>query len=221
MSLILEALRKSEAERRRGLPPDVHAELPPAATARPYRMPTWAWALLAAAVLAAAAWWWLHDRGTPPIASVPATAIDESRVSAEPVPAQTALPARTPAPAPASPPSPASPVVAPSEPPVAVDTPTTAAASPVPRDTPPAALPTPLPGRVPAVTDLDPESRKALPPLRLSMHLWNADPAQRFVIIDGQRLGEGDRVGEATVARIEADGVLLEWRGSQLRLPLR
>ena len=36
MSLILEALRKSEAERRRGQVPGLHAELPPAA--RPTRM---------------------------------------------------------------------------------------------------------------------------------------------------------------------------------------
>jgi len=68
--------------------------------------------------------------------------------------------------------------------------------------------------------DLDPDTRSALPPLRLSMHLWNEVPAQRFVILDGQRLIEGDRVGEASIVRIERDGVLLEWQGRGLRIPV-
>jgi len=76
-------------------------------------------------------------------------------------------------------------------------------------------------GRVLLVGELDAETRKALPPLKLSMHLWNEDPAQRFVILDGQRLGEGNRVGEATIARIERDGVLLEWNGRGIRVPVR
>ena len=69
--------------------------------------------------------------------------------------------------------------------------------------------------------ELDADTRNALPPLRLSMHLWNEDPGRRFVIIDGQRLVEGDRVGEAAVVRIERDGVLLEWNGRGIRVPVR
>jgi general secretion pathway protein B len=71
------------------------------------------------------------------------------------------------------------------------------------------------------VGELDAETRNALPPLKLSMHLWNEDPTRRFVILDGQRLGEGDRVGEASIARIEPDGVLLEWHGRRIRVPVR
>jgi general secretion pathway protein B len=51
--------------------------------------------------------------------------------------------------------------------------------------------------------------------------MWNADPARRFVIVDGQRLVEGDRLGEGTVRAIDADGVVLELDGQPLRLPLR
>ena len=47
MSLILEALRKSEAERRRGAVPDVAMELPPQAMARPRALPAWAQQTLA------------------------------------------------------------------------------------------------------------------------------------------------------------------------------
>ena len=71
-----------------------------------------------------------------------------------------------------------------------------------------------------SLTELDAGSRKALPPLKLSMHLWNPDPARRFVILDGRRLGEGDRVGDASIVRIERDGVVLEWHGRGIRVPV-
>ena len=47
------------------------------------------------------------------------------------------------------------------------------------------------------------------------------DAAHRFVIIDGTRLAEGDRVADATISAILADGVTLAWRGRQIRLPIR
>lgn len=65
---------------------------------------------------------------------------------------------------------------------------------------------------------LDAASRAALPPLRLSMHVWSEQPAQRFALIDGQRLGEGARLGEVTIETIERDAVILSWRGERLRL---
>jgi general secretion pathway protein B len=76
-------------------------------------------------------------------------------------------------------------------------------------------------GRVLSLAELDGGTRNALPPLRLSMHLWNRDPARRFVILDGQRLGEGDRIGEASIVRIERDGVLLDWHGRGIHVPVR
>jgi general secretion pathway protein B len=71
------------------------------------------------------------------------------------------------------------------------------------------------------LADLSPEERKQLPPLKLSMHLWNDAPARRFAIIDGQRLSAGDRIGTLVVAGIVPDGVLLDWNGRLLKLPLR
>jgi general secretion pathway protein B len=53
------------------------------------------------------------------------------------------------------------------------------------------------------------------------MHMWNDDPTQRFVILDGNRLHEGDRIGEAIVTAITTDGVLLDWNGRRLKLPIR
>ena len=48
-----------------------------------------------------------------------------------------------------------------------------------------------------------------------------SDATHRFVIIDGTRLAEGDRIRDATVQAILADGVTLAWRGRQIRLPIR
>ena len=52
------------------------------------------------------------------------------------------------------------------------------------------------------------------------MHLWNEDPGRRFVILDGHRLGEGDRTGNAIVERIDPAGVILATDGRRIRLPL-
>lgn len=225
MSLILEALRKSEAERRRGLPPDLHAELPPTPAARRRALPLWWWLVAGFAALALA-WWLSGQRDADPPAPAPvASAQRADRVVADPATAEV-LPARTPS---ATAPSPA--IAAPPELATPIDTVPAPSSRPEPQaPAPPAttapaapAAPTspPDPGRVLSLGELDADTRKALPPLRLSMHLWNEDPARRFVILDGQRLVEGDRVGEAAVVRIERDGVLLEWNGRGIRVPVR
>jgi general secretion pathway protein B len=77
------------------------------------------------------------------------------------------------------------------------------------------------PARTLSLSDLSSDERKALPPLKMSMHLWNDDASQRFVIIDGDRLHEGDHIGNAVVTAIVSDGVLLDWNGRQLKLPIR
>lgn len=68
---------------------------------------------------------------------------------------------------------------------------------------PPEALP---------VAMLDSTTRAALPPLKISMHVWNVEPAQRFVIIDGHRLGEGGKLDDAIIDTITREGLILGWR---------
>jgi general secretion pathway protein B len=83
-------------------------------------------------------------------------------------------------------------------------------------------VPAPTPAHdLPRIAELPASQRERLPALKMTMHMWNADPARRFVIVDGRRLVEGDRVGDATVRTIDADGVVLELEGQSLRLPLR
>jgi general secretion pathway protein B len=86
-------------------------------------------------------------------------------------------------------------------------------------------MPPPAPASVTTstlrVADLSPGEREQLPALKISMHMWGPTPDQRFAIIDGTRVGAGDRVGEAVVEEIVADGVVLNWHGRRLSLPLR
>lgn len=86
---------------------------------------------------------------------------------------------------------------------------------------PPPARPLPPPPPIPAdardVADIDATS---IPPVKLSMHMWDESPSRRFVILDGQRMTEGDRNGELTVVAIERDGVVVERNGQRARVPL-
>lgn len=219
MSLILEALRKSEAERRRGLAPDVAMELPPVPAARTRATPAWTWPALAVAVfvVAATGWWMLRGDRASASSEDQATAMDSSQADAPPAPpvvvrrqAPAAPPpaipiASTPTPLPASAPMPPA-----TDPPAA---PLAVATTPPPR---PVSTPAPAPiaGDVP---DLD---ATGLPPVKLTMHMWDESPARRFVILDGQRMAEGDRSGGLSVVEIRRDGVVVERDGQRARVPL-
>lgn len=231
MSFILDALRKSEAARRRSEAPDLFATMP--ATPEPVRArPNWPlWLLGAVAACSLIAVLWLLAQRAPEAPTVSPT-VD---ASAETTPTDEAA-ASAPAPEPNTIPTPpqARPLVepAPAPPPAAVAATSPSAATPLPP--PPREPPAPPPevavaaapilppaGSVVSLADLDPATRKLLPPLKLSMHLWNETAAQRFVILDGQRLREGDLLGELVIERITRDGAVLAWRGSQLRIELR
>ena len=200
MSLILEALRKSEAERRRGVAPDVAMELPPTPTTRARSAPAWLPpALVVGALAVVAIFWWSQREPTPPD-----TAMAPAGERARPATAAPAVVARTP-PQPVAP----QPAIAAPPPP-----PPTATLDPQPQPIPP---PTAVPAPAQDIASID---DTALPPVKLSMHMWDESPARRFVILDGQRMGEGDRNGEVTVLAIERDGVVIERNGQRARVPL-
>ena len=50
--------------------------------------------------------------------------------------------------------------------------------------------------------------------------MWDADPARRFVILDGQRMAEGDRSGGLSVVAIDRKGVTIERDGQRAYVPL-
>ena len=82
MSLILEALRKSEAERRRGSTPDVAMELPPVPAARARATPAWVLPALVIAIFAllAGGWWSQRDTGGDAMTQAAAPAVAEPLV---------------------------------------------------------------------------------------------------------------------------------------------
>ena len=291
MSLILEALRKSEAERRRGQVPGLHAERAPASPPARATRPAWPWLALAIMAVLALAWLARGAWSPPPaidvaagVAGQPASAAaavvepgargmhdagagdpdDDAPRSSDAAPAalnpaslagtppsprvaDNSSPAAgdAPAPAPAPNSAPASPRVTPAAMPIRLaDADASATATAVtPRLTPGgepamriarAPAPVPAPARAPTSTsaaatpgaplrlsDLSTAERLELPPLKMSMHMWDPAPARRFAIIDGARVNEGDRLGDAVVDEITTGAVLLAWRGQRLQIPLR
>ena len=250
MSLILEALRKSEAERRRAQAPDLFAELPQSVQRRRHHLSTWHWLLLAVTLTALLAWLarerWSSSpvpaaatiadsqppaaRTAPDVAIIKAPSVPDATIAINgnnfatqtkpiaPIPPSTVSspPDKTLQREPVSTatvvvPPPTTPVVAPPQAPVQATT----------TATPPTSKPADRDTDLLELSDLSAEQRRQLPPLKLSMHLWNQDPSRRLVIIDGARLAEGDRIGDAVIDQITTDSVVLDWNGRRLRLPLR
>lgn len=220
MSLILDALRKSEAERRRGNLPALALELPPPAahTTRPL---AWWLAFPMAIVVGAAAFWLTRPDGAPAPASPPATTAQAQRVQPAGAQATDVWPDKRPA---GVRPADARPAEVVTAEPAAPARPAPAAPPQVPMvEVPEPAVeqaPEASSGPVVEVADLAPHERRALPPLKLSMHMWSGTAGDSFVILDGHRLGEGDRAGNAIVERIDPDGVILVADGRRIRLSL-
>lgn len=222
MSLILEALRKSEAERRRGEMPDLRAELPPPAATKPAGLrKALPWIVVVVALgIALLFALKLVSRDTTSAASTP-TAAATTPAPAESVRLQPRAAVAQPAPTPRiverepPKPQPAPQAATPNPPPEPAPQPVPAA------EIPPSPPPAPATDTETTVNALPADLRKALPPLQLSMHMWDPDPAKRFVILDGERYSEGDSIGPMQIRRIDAKGVLFDWQGRLVRLPLR
>ncbi|WP_313914761.1 general secretion pathway protein GspB [Tahibacter sp.] len=97
-----------------------------------------------------------------------------------------------------------------------------------PPPTPPVAAAAPSP-EAPAVQPLEQlpvywqlpyNVRKELPDLKMSMHVYSATPAQRFVVLNGNRQVEGDELGgDVRVSEIRKDGVVLIFQGQRFIVP--
>jgi general secretion pathway protein B len=282
MSLILEALRKSEAERQRGRAPGLFVEQVATRRGARAKAPAWAWAVGVLFVATVLVFGWREWTRLSPAAPAPgdvsmetssaggmaaaapgaggtaavgagnAPAMDATAGTAEarrsdaaPGTAPTAGPGPMTAPESSAPAMSAAPV--PFAPPPAA--PGTASASPA-SAMPPAADPAaynattwpaepaartdaaPLPAAqaapapfqppaeaLPSLASLDAGTRSQLPPLKLSMHVYAEEPAQRFVILDGRRLGEGASPQAGVVLEeIRRDGLVLSVDGRRLLL---
>lgn len=243
MSLILDALRKSEAERQRGKSPGLFATTPGMQRETFPRMKLWP-VLVFLAFLLASAWviWRGESRRAESAHSATANAaaadsgvdvVDAGAGSAHgladsPRPVQGAPSSASASPAPATSAAARQPAVQ-SSPPASVDAtqplPAMATASPVIPSPPlPEAAPAPSPDApaeesLPTVAVLDSGTRASLPPLKLSMHVFGQDPAKRFAIIDGKRVAAGSLLGNGVVEEIRRDGVVITVNGQRLLVP--
>lgn len=229
MSFILDALRKSEHERQRGAVPGI-AQVPFATRQR--ETPRWALAaigVLGVAVLGLGAAWWQSTRGPAEPAQSALTTRPIEVPPADPVPQPSARMTRVDAPPPAEPrvTERTPPAAAEAAPPPAADV--SAAASVAPERSAPAEVA----ARTPAITARPETSNEpplanaaalaaegiAVPPLRLTLHGFSENPAERFVFINGARYREGETLREGPrVVSIERTGVVLSQQGRRFLL---
>ncbi|HEX5125044.1 MAG TPA: general secretion pathway protein GspB [Rhodanobacteraceae bacterium] len=105
------------------------------------------------------------------------------------------------------------------------------AAAPAPAPETASATPPPAPAKAPAagapdaatlptIWDLPFATRKDIPALELSMHVYSSDPKQRFVVIKGERHVEGDEIAsDLTLREIRQDGLVLDFKGQKFFFP--
>lgn len=218
MSIILDAIKKSDTERQRQNAPGI-ASIPATGTHR--SSSRWLWIIGLLLVMNLAAITFLIDRtGENPASS---TAVETTPVQSPAAPT-TAVPIERPAPA----------VVVERSETVAPDPepmPETTASSTV-RPEPAAAVEsrqpatTPSPAR-PAVTNGLPTFNELrargvlqLPDLYIDIHVFSEDPAERFVFINMSKYRERATLAEGpVVSEITSDGVILDYLGTAFLLP--
>ncbi|PSF04818.1 hypothetical protein C7H09_17455 [Marinobacter fuscus] len=240
MSYILDALRKSEAERRQGKAPDLGQQMQ--VVYRPKKKPVsamlWvALALLVNAAVLAYVFWPGQNRVPEPVpygnldnpqsaSSEAAPVSDPELALTEPSPVSGSqrgvdatdaakLAVRDTEPFPAEPMAQEPVVVAPAFEAPAVIVPSRSAATP---ENTPGLTPAMPQGRVPHLVELPLSFQKSVPDLTFNSHIFSSDPSASRVMINGHYLRQGDRFGNLVVVRITEDGVVLSKDGRYFRV---
>ena len=72
------------------------------------------------------------------------------------------------------------------------------------------------------LAEMPPAYRTDFPALTVEVHVWDSDPARRFVLINGKRYTEGATLAQGPrLAEIAQDGLVLEFRGSRVLYSLQ
>lgn len=206
MSLILDALRKSERTRQQSLTGQLGAtETPP----RPGRMAV-PWATLLGILLVINAivlmvfFWRSSGHTAAPAQAVPTAAPAIYHPEVRPLSEEAGTPPET---------------VPPAPPQAAAVQPGTAAAAPEPQTARPVVAQNADAG-VPSLDTLPMEVRQTLPTLHLDVLGYAMKPEDRFVVINFQRYHVGDTTAEGVrVADIVPGGAVLEYHGTRFLLP--
>jgi general secretion pathway protein B len=229
MSFILDALKKSEQERRQRQTPDLHAEHAPPPEQRGGKR-LWPILILVALLLNVAVFsFWLRPWSAPePSVQKELSAVDESIIASETIAAPPLPVASQPV---ASQPAVSQPAV--SQP--AVSQPAVSSAA-VERTSPASEEITPssaessvkpslpvakrapetsnVPPSLPRMEDLPNSFRRELPELVISLHFYTDSPTARMVRINGRNLREKQHISEnLTLQEITAEGVILNFKG--------
>lgn len=225
MSLILDALKKSEAERQRGQVPNLLSPSPTIPSQYgAHKKTNLPWFILTAFLVSALipGYFFMKSDGvrTPETSIATTATLPTNPPTAEtntPEPATSVSAPATPASqatAIATPPSPAASVPSKS-PPSLFETKITSA----PENPTPDVVASPQEARIAGMAEMPVDQRQQLPALKLSMHVYSSESAKRFAIIDGQRINEGSVIGAAVVEEIRQDGVVLSVQGQSYLLP--
>ena len=225
MSFILDALKKSESERQRQAGP---ALLEMRIVRPTRRLPVWA--LIVGALLiisvAALAWVVLKPSAAPATAQAgaapPTGPIAPNTVPAS-APAATAV---APTPSAAGPGTQAATAAVPMQtaPPVGAVQQSVANPADNPADTEPAVTQAPMMRQEPSGPNTAnlhtyAELGGSLPELRLDLHVYAQNPAERYAFINMHKMHEGDTTPEGVqVKEITPTGVVMEYRGTEFLL---
>ncbi|MEX2475960.1 general secretion pathway protein GspB [Marinobacter sp.] len=214
MSYILDALRKSETERRQGKIPDLGQQVQLIHKPRKKSLPAALWivvALVINAVVLAVIFW-------PSLAQDKAAVQATAPVEPAPVPAEVEEPVPTVSTAEEVPKPEAEPAVAESGEPEPRMRPTIIVPNRSLVEAPPAAYEQAPEGRVPHLVELPVPFQKSIPDLMFNSHIYASEPSARRVMINNQYMRVGDSFSGIRVERITDDGVELSKDGRRFRV---
>ncbi|WP_100640535.1 general secretion pathway protein GspB [Marinobacter salexigens] len=220
MSYILDALRKSETERRQGKVPDLAQQVQLIHRPKKKRVSPVVWvalALMVNALVLAVVFWPERTVDMLPEPDVQAPVQD---VATRPEPVQNTTPvtasetAVTGAAAkPDSSPASAASVAEPPREWPAIITPSVRQ----PRQ-PQVVSPSGPKARVPHLVELPLSFQKSIPDLMFNSHIYSTDPYASRVMINGHYLGQGDSFSGITVEEVTENGVVLSKQGRSFRV---
>lgn len=222
MSYILDALRKSETERRQGKVPDLGQQVQLIHRAKKRRGSPVVWVALALLVNAGvmAVVFWPERANDLPVEPRAQTTVPEPALvrPAKPEPETKQAPETEPELAPQPEPELArKPIIEPARERPTIITPSL----PQERQAPMLRQSEPRVGagkRVPHLVELPLSFQKSIPDLMFNSHIYSTDPYASRVMINGQYLRQGESFSGITVDEVTQDGVVLSKQGRTFRV---
>lgn len=217
MSLILEALKKSEQQRQREKAPSLQS-IHQSPVAAPVKKNTQAWWLFAAAIVICNVaffgyWFWRQQNVISPVVQTPSAPASSAHTSSKEAPSATSSQTTSSELVNSN-------VTQPSAVTRDVDTresqPEFSQISP--RGVPAQSMPVDS-QRVEEINELPDSVRNNLPAMTFSFHVYSENPAQRTIIINDRRMREGEEISSGLrLQLITQDGVILQFEQHRIHI---